>query len=97
MITIRKRGITNVFTISSKHIFFDKNEPVIVEEFDGGVKLTHPTIDYSGKFYQPSKQYISSILTLRNIYLTEGTFEVTEDSDEDLLITYYEDKVEEEE
>ncbi len=91
---IASHSINHRFIVNDK--FFD--EPVIVEVKFDKIIFTHPTIDYQGPYYNPSKneKYNSYVFFVINDYLQEGEFPIDMDeSDEDHIVIYFEDKIEE--
>lgn len=87
-------------SINHRIISDDKffNDPVIVEIFHDKVVFKHPTIDYQKSYYNPTKneKYNSYIFFVVDDTLQEGEFPVDQDeSNEDRLVIYFEDKIEE--
>lgn len=81
---VYRSNYSNNLKITGKHPFF--KEPIIVRIVDRTIEISHPTLDYMGKTYHPSKN--------KHLYqfgitseLETGIYELDEESsNEDLLI-----------
>lgn len=81
----------------TNHPFFKNTEEVIVTHFHDRIEFTRPELDYIGKTRKVTRKndQNGSWVHVNSYALQKGTYPFSEDSDEDCLIIYYNEIIQE--